>query len=310
MFGIPERLVDNTRVDLLFFDFNYDALNETKLSDLPLSRNEDNLEPQEIIKMINKSLILNEKPENFNEEKHIVEFLIENIKSKESNILDLNTLNVLDNKKSLIRKIISKFTLFSSKIAANGRMGRANSLIINTDTIIKNAECGDALLKSLLDLKENNNLNIYFSEYIPVNTVYLMRNGSMEEPGFKILRHIDINEKEYFKIDGFGWFPDLQCAKIDIIPLESKKEKIIDIKNVESIFTNRTMPLSEYGLYVIHYIGVAGLSQKLAEEVVSTTINDYSDIGHNEIGKYFKFYKEIWLPNSDSQESRVEIKLI
>lgn len=298
MFGIPERLVENTKVDLLYFDF----LTEDMIKD-----------EKSGIQTFVKTIIIDEIPENFNEEKHVVEFLISNIKNNNLDELKINiNLNDLinDTSKTLTkRKIISKLLLTSSKIAINGKMGSANSVLINTDTIITNSEFGDSILKALFELKESE-INVYFSEYIPVNTIYMMRNGSMDEPGFKILRHTDSNEKDYFKIDGFGWFPDLQCAKIDIIPLECKKEKIIDIKNIEDVFTNRTMPLSEYGLYIIYNIGTAGLSQAKAQEEVETIMHNYTDININEISKYFKFYKEIWLTNNESQESKVEIKLI
>ena len=313
MFGIPEKLVDNTKVDLLFFDFhvndNIEDINNVK--NVKMSRTfDDNDNNNKIsIDSLVKSLLLDEISSDFNEEKHIVEYLINNIKTEET--IDFNIIKPIENSNnSLFRKIVSKILIFSNQIAVKGRMGSANSLIINTQTLICNSTNADALLKALLFLKDEHEINFYLSDYVPINQIYLMRNGSMNDPGFKILRHTDINNKDYFKIDGFGWFPDLQAMKINIIPLESKKESIIDIKNIENVFTNRTMSLSEYGLFIIYNIGVAGLSQARAQEEVETLINDYTDININEISKYFKFYKEIWLTNNESQKSTVEIKLI
>lgn len=82
-----------------------------------------------------------------------------------------------------------------------------------------------------------------------------------------------------------------------------------NIENVLEVSSNiiRTKPLSEYGLFLIYKIGTRGMAPTYAKTYINELKNNNID---NNIGKHFKFYKEVWLPNPETETVTVDIKLI
>ena len=122
---------------------------------------------------------------------------------------------------------------------------------------------------------------------------------------------------------GFGFFPEKQCAKINIIQdnitsdsifsdneQEMNNEEGMNIDSMDEIAKiTRTLPLSECGLFLIYNIGIAGMSPAYAKEHIANIIAENQDY-NNKIGKHFKFYKEFWLPDASGTSIILDVKLI
>lgn len=72
----------------------------------------------------------------------------------------------------------------------------------------------------------------------------------------------------------------------------------------------RKLPMSECGLVMIYTVGVQGLSPQQAEKEIATCIENNTDLPDNYMGQHFKFLKEIWLTSCETNETKVEVKII
>ena len=151
------------------------------------------------LKTFQKKKILNESPDN--KEKYIMDFLLSHIKFVDIYKLDTHL------EKTAFKRILNSY---NNMIAIIGRIGTANSLIINTK--IKDKNC--AYLDSIKEFAEDNKITIYFTDYIQEDTILLLRNNNTENPGFVILE----NDKDnLFNIIGLGFFPEFQAKLIKLI---------------------------------------------------------------------------------------------
>lgn len=197
MFGINTKKIETSDVDLIYFDLDLKTENITT-SPLPMSRelsDDNSLE----LKTFTKKIFLNESPDN--KEKYIMDFLLSHIKFVDIYKLDTHL------EKTAFKRILNSY---NNMIAIIGRIGTANSLIINTKIKDKNY----AYLDSIKEFAEDNKITIYFTDYIQEDTILLLRNNNTENPGFVILE----NDKDnLFNITGLGFFPDLQAKLIKIL---------------------------------------------------------------------------------------------
>lgn len=130
-----------------------------------------------------------------------MDFLLSHIKFVDMYKLDTHL------KKTAFKRILNSY---NNMIAIIGRIGTANSLIINTK--IKDKKY--AYFDSIKEFAEDNKITIYFTDYIQEDTILLLRNNNTENPGFVILE----NDKDnLFNITGLGFFPDLQAKLIKLI---------------------------------------------------------------------------------------------
>ena len=151
------------------------------------------------LKTFQKKKILNESPDN--KEKYIMDFLLSHIKFVDIYKLDTHL------EKTAFKRILNSY---NNMIAIIGRIGTANSLIINTKIKDKNY----AYLDSIKEFAEDNKITIYFTDYIQEDTILLLRNNNTENPGFVILE----NDKDnLFNIIGLGFFPEFQAKLIKLI---------------------------------------------------------------------------------------------
>jgi len=302
MLGIKEQIIKDIKADVLYFDFKFDESGQSG----------------SVCSFV-KSLYLGAIDDDFNEEKIVAEYLQQNIKNNniENFNIDFNKIQS-SSESDLQRKIIAKLMSNATLIATEGRMGLPNTIILNANTYL-NGSYGAVLNESVKKYARQNDIKIYHSKYIEENVIYLMRNSEKDNPGFYIFKHLDNENKKYFSITGLGFFPEKQCAKIKIIEEDnitsdsifSDDEKEINIDSIKQIseMNNRTLPLSECGLFLIYTIGTAGLSPQSAENHIALLMEQCKDY-NNEIGKHFKFYKEFWLPDSASQGVTLDVKLI
>lgn len=197
MFGINTKKIETSDVDLIYFDLDLKTENITT-SPLPMSRelsDDNSLE----LKTFTKKIFLNKLPDN--KEKYIMDFLLSHIKFVDIYKLDTHL------EKTAFKRILNSY---NNMIAIIGRIGTANSLIINTKIKDKNY----AYLDSIKEFAEDNKITIYFTDYIQEDTILLLRNNNTENPGFVILE----NDKDnLFNITGLGFFPDLQAKLIKLI---------------------------------------------------------------------------------------------
>lgn len=301
MLGINETIINEQRADVLYLDFKFDKSGQ---SDSMCS--------------FVKSLYLGEINNDFNEEKFVAEYLQQNIPNNDINNFNIDFNKIQSTDTNLERIIISKLMSNALLIATEGRMGLPNTLILNANTYL-NGSFGASLNNAVKKFAKENVIKIYHSIHVEENVIYLMRNSEKVNPGFYIFKHTDKENKNYHAITGLGFFPEKQCAKIKIIEednitsdsLFSDDEKEINIDSIKQIseMNNRTLPLSECGLFLIYTIGTQGLSPQRAENDIALLMEKCKDY-NNEIGKHFKFYKEFWLPDSASQGVNLEIKLI
>ena len=151
------------------------------------------------LKTFQKKKILNESPDN--KEKYIMDFLLSHIKFVDIYKLDTHL------EKTAFKRILNSY---NNMIAIIGRIGTANSLIINTKIKDKNY----AYLDSIKEFAEDNKITIYFTDYIQEDTILLLRNNNTENPGFVILE----NDKDnLFNFIGLGFFPEFQAKLIKLI---------------------------------------------------------------------------------------------
>lgn len=197
MFGINTKKIETSDVDLIYFDLDLKTENITT-SPLPMSRelsDDNSLE----LKTVTKKIFLNESPDN--KEKYIMDFLLSHIKFVDMYKLDTHL------KKSSFKRTLN---CYNNMIFVMGRIGTANSLIINTK--IKDKKY--AYLDSIKEFAEDNKITIYFTDYIQEDTILLLRNNNTENPGFVILE----NDKDnLFNIIGLGFFPEFQAKLIKLI---------------------------------------------------------------------------------------------
>ena len=262
MLGINERIINEQRADVSYLDFKFD---ESGQSGSRCS--------------FVKSLYLGEINNDFNEEKFVAEYLVKNIPN--NNIENFNidfTKMGINNSSDLERRIISKLMSNATFIAAEGRIGLPNTLILNACTYL-NGSFGASLNNAVKKFAKENDIKIYHSIYVEENVIYLMRNSEKDNPGFYIFKHTDKENKNYHAITGLGFFPEKQCAKINIIQDNITSDSIfsdneegmnneegININSIEEITKiARTLPLSECGLFLIYNIGIAGMSPAYAK---------------------------------------------
>jgi hypothetical protein len=74
------------------------------------------------------------------------------------------------------------------------------------------------------------------------------------------------------------------------------------------IENSQILPMSEHGLYVVHTIGCKGMSPLHTEQKIAERVALYADDGT--IGQNFKFYKEMWNKDYESNTDKVEFRVI
>lgn len=282
----------STNIDFLYFDFMVDENDNDNYTE----QFAQTVGPNSYV----KAFELLKAPALSNLEKETADFLRKNIKDNGKykyigGIIKYDHDTDEDFDISLSRKL----NMYNFHLADNGRIGGA-------DTYVLNSKMHKEIFTTLSKLK---NIKIVINEFIEDDVMYLIHNGSKETPGYKFVHYTDPDGQLYYSFIETGFFPELQAAKLVIY--RSKKSSIIS--NIPG--ANRTgIPLSECGCIIEHHVGVAGLSPRQAEEQIAIMIANHSDDHEpneeNKLKNHFKFYKEYWLANPESDKHEIKINLI
>jgi len=108
----------------------------------------------------------------------------------------------------LKNKIKLHLTFHSHYIASNGRIGKPNTFILNTETCNKYQNALDEFLVE--------HDHVVINDFIPDNVIYLVCNTEIDKPGYKFLYHNDIDNKLYYAFVGVGFYPERQASKFVI----------------------------------------------------------------------------------------------
>lgn len=224
MFGLTEIKAYDKKVNLLYFDY-FDNQQFDRNDELESLKQSLKLNNNYSIQSCVKTIELQKIDFEFNKEKYVAEYLIDNIKQSDVKTKDGNQLFDIDMNKilksdielthaELIKKIQSKLIGASNYIADNGRMGSANTILLNANTYLNDDT--NILIDAIKEYEIEKNMKIFYSKYIPENTIYLINNTNADSAGFKIVSYNDLDGNEYYSAVGFGFFPEHQAIKINI----------------------------------------------------------------------------------------------
>lgn len=190
----------SNKADIIYIDFVYDAVSdiESSFTDLGINRmnQQDDYPILSMPKVFTKSIHMGLTSTDVDLELFTATFLQDNIKENDT-FPQLNLIDVLDDNKKLIRRI-NQISFF---IANEGRIGTANTLVMNHNMF-------------QYDYSELAGINIVFNKYVPDDVFYIIRNNNIDQPGYKFVYHIDENNKLYFAFTSFGFFPEKQAVKL------------------------------------------------------------------------------------------------
>lgn len=101
------------------------------------------------------------------------------------------------------RKIQLKLLMTCNYIGHKCRMGKPNTIVVNTATDGKYNECYER------------DMIIVINDYVPNDVFYMLRNVDIDQPGYKCFYTIE-EDKLYLDIVGVGLSPDKTAAKFVI----------------------------------------------------------------------------------------------
>lgn len=154
----------------------------------------------------NKSFTLDVARPDVNYAKMAAEFLESNVKSSEDGTCDTSKVSAL----SVARRVQMSIVKTCNIIAVKGRINLGNTIVANGVDIKK---------YELEELAERTETRLVENEYIPENTLYVIRNmpeDKINQPGFVYCYHVDDNDVLYHGIISIGFYPERQAGRIDI----------------------------------------------------------------------------------------------
>lgn len=101
------------------------------------------------------------------------------------------------------RKVRMRMNAASHYIATKGRIGLANTVVANSFT-------SDAYA-----LGSHPEIKLVVNNEVPVDTLFVLRNNDIDQPGFKFFHNEDARG-DFYAICGVGFFPANQACRIDI----------------------------------------------------------------------------------------------
>ncbi len=209
---------DKDRVKILYFDIPEVSAVEGAASNGAMSRDWSDTDesPGQFIGPVSvvKEVELTELG-NIDIKKLAAELLISDVPDNQISNLSIDMKEIPEHlsdsevREVVSRKVWTRCNMASYYVATNGRIGLINTVIAN-----ENTAASYMLKEYVATLYEK--LKLVINEHIPNDTIYGVRNGVLEEPGYKFLYNDVDGVVERFAMFGVGFFPAKQAFKINI----------------------------------------------------------------------------------------------
>lgn len=201
--------------DFLYLDFTLPIDNQidNNIMSRELPNNTQTFSIKENVKKVE---LTEREDDDFNDIDYICKYLSENLKEipikhpkHQDRSLFSFTVNDYNDNEDLSYRLLLKLKQTSYQIAAEGRIGHANIMFMNENTLKK------WILE--MDLSQFNNIKIFVNEQFTDNEICLMNNTDITKPGYKYVYYIDENKEKYYSdVIQMGMFSDNQAVKFKI----------------------------------------------------------------------------------------------